>query len=309
MGSERSTVWLLRDGKRGHENQVLGLAEGLERRRNARVESILLPHDESLAARWKRLRDALRTTAWPSLLIGAGHATHLGLLYSARRCRAPSVVLMKPSLPAFLFDFVVMPRHDLAAGGDGRRGERYLLTQGAINRVRYDPARKESLGLILVGGPSREHGWNPDELSDSIRAVVESEPDRGWVLTNSRRTPPGFVERLRANAPGVECREATETGPDWLPDQLARAETVWVTRDSVSMIYEALTAGARVGLLDVPLRGKPGKLTRGVEELVREGWVTPWERWRETRELPPSPGLLNEADRIAGELAKRLGWL
>ena len=309
MDSEISTVWLFRDGKRGHENQVLGLAEAFERRRNSRIESVLLPHEESLAARWGRLRDALRTLPRPSLLLGAGHATHLALLWAARRCRAPSVVLMQPSLPGFLFDFVVAPRHDLAAGGDGGFGKRYLATRGAINRVRYDPVRKERLGLILVGGPSREHGWNPDELSEAIRAVVASEPDRRWVLTNSRRTPPGFAERLRTGEPAVECREATETGPDWLPDQLARAETVWVTRDSVSMIYEALTAGARVGLLDVPLRGKPGKLTRGVEELVREGWATPWERWRENRKLPAPPEVLNEADRIAEELEKRLGWV
>jgi mitochondrial fission protein ELM1 len=42
------------------------------------------------------------------------------------------------------------------------------------------------------------------------------------------------------------------TSPDWLPTQLARADQAWVTADSVSMVYEALTAGAAVGVLDVP---------------------------------------------------------
>ncbi len=308
MDSDQITVWLFRDGKPGHENQVLGLAEALGRRRNLRIESVVLPHDGSLVVRRGRWRTAWRNLPRPDLLIGAGHATHIALLCTALRFRARSVVLMKPSWPAFFFDLVVIPGHDLPPGRRDDPGRRYLVTRGAINRVRHDPARKERLGLILVGGPSREHDWNADRLIEAIGQVAAADAERRWVLTDSRRTPPGFLGRVRDVAPGVECFDGAETGPDWLPDQLARAEVVWVTRDSVSMIYEALTAGARVGLLEAPLRGKPGKLTRGVESLISEGWVTPWAHWHETGVLPGPPAVLNEADRVAGEVAKRLGW-
>ncbi|HED18047.1 MAG TPA: hypothetical protein ENI74_00900, partial [Gammaproteobacteria bacterium] len=59
---------------------------------------------------------------------------------------------------------------------------------------------------------------------------------------------------------------------NWLPDRLAEAGEVWVTEDSVSMIYEALTAGTRVGLLKV-MRRRPDRITSGIDAMVRDGWV------------------------------------
>lgn len=112
-------------------------------------------------------------------------------------------------------------------------------------------------------------------------------------------------ERLKEQ---VDCLDVEETSPGWLPDQLIRAEVSWVTRDSVSMVYEALSAGARVGLLDVPLRGRPGKLTRGLENLVRDGYATEWETWKAKGELAWPPRVLAEAERCAGLVLERLGY-
>ncbi len=306
MESSSTTLWLFCDGKRGHENQVLGLAEALCRQKPFRLETVRLPHDDSFRSRRAALRAAMEALPAPALVLGAGHSTHLPLIYAAKRTGAKSVVLMRPSLPEFLFDCCVIPEHDLGDGAADTR--RRLITRGAINRMRYDPGRKENRGVLLIGGPSREHGWDGDRLLAELTAVVEAEAETRWVLTTSRRTPRGFLDALRESLPGVACFEGAETGPDWLPDQLARAGEVWVTGDSVSMIYEGLTAGARVGVLTSPLRAKPSKLTQGVERLARDGYITRWERWRETGKLSPPPGILAEADRCAGALMRRLGW-
>ena len=58
------------------------------------------------------------------------------------------------------------------------------------------------------------------------------------------------------------------TGPDWLPAQLARAGQAWATADSVSMVYEALTAGAAVGILDVP-RQRASRISRDVSSFMK----------------------------------------
>jgi mitochondrial fission protein ELM1 len=90
----------------------------------------------------------------------------------------------------------------------------------------------------------------------------------------------------------------TETGPDWLPAQLARAGQVWVTADSVSMVYEALTSGATVGVLEVP-RKQPSRISRGLEQLATEGWVTFFSDWSRHRPLSRPPETFNEAERCA----------
>jgi hypothetical protein len=69
-----------------------------------------------------------------------------------------------------------------------------------------------------------------------------------------------------------------ETDPNWLTAELARAEVVWVSSDSVSMIYEALTAGAAVGVIDVPARRRD-RITAIAGELATRGTVTLYEDW------------------------------
>jgi mitochondrial fission protein ELM1 len=90
----------------------------------------------------------------------------------------------------------------------------------------------------------------------------------------------------------------TETGPDWLPAQLAQTGQVWVTADSVSMIYEALTSGAAVGVLEIP-RKRSSRISRGTEQLASEDWVTFFSDWSRERRLRRPPQTFNEAERCA----------
>ena len=71
--------------------------------------------------------------------------------------------------------------------------------------------------------------------------------------------------------------------------------------DSVSMVYEALTSGAAVGLLDVPARNT-SKLTNNIVGLVEDKMVTPYSKWLSERKLNRPPVLLNEAKRCAEQL-------
>jgi mitochondrial fission protein ELM1 len=71
--------------------------------------------------------------------------------------------------------------------------------------------------------------------------------------------------------------------------------------DSVSMVYESLTSGAAVGLLDVPARGA-SKLSNNIEGLVEDRMVSPYSKWHSERKLSRPPVLLNEAKRCAERL-------
>lgn len=288
-------LWLVCDGKPGHENQSLGLAEAIARRVPCTIHRISLAGKRGLLG---RIRAALAESAdfpMPDLILAAGHATHPALLWLARKHAAKSIVLMRPSLPLSWFDHCIAPSHDFP-GGCAR--ENVILTRGALNRV--TPGEGEKTGkLILIGGPSKTHGWDGAAL---LEMLVKATDRGGWELTDSRRTPAGFLDEVQAKLPGVTVFPHQQTPPDWLPGKLQLAKEVWVTEDSVSMIYEALTSGARVGLLPVPRLKSDSRVLRGIDGLVADGFLTPYSDWRKTQRLLSPPETLREADRCAWQV-------
>jgi mitochondrial fission protein ELM1 len=292
--------WLLLDGKPGHETQSLGLAEAISSRVPCKIHRLCLQGDRGWLARVRSAMRAAATLPAPDFIIAAGHATHLPLLWLARRHRARSIVLMKPSLPPGWFDVCIAPEHDFPNGG---ARDNIVLTRGALNRV--TPASGEKMGkLVLLGGPSKTHGWDGPALLEMLAKVTTGS---GWHLTDSRRTPVGFLEQIREKLPGLSAISHRDTPPGWVAEQLRQAGNVWVTEDSVSMVYEALTSGANVGLLPVPRRVKESRVLKGIDSLLRDGYLTPFERWLTSGDLAPPPERLDEAGRCAALLVKQFG--
>ena len=235
----------------------------------------------------------------PDLIIGAGHKTHLVLLAMARKHRAMSIVLMRPSLPMGWFGLCIAPSHDFPGGLDHPK---LILTRGAINRVRPGDGTRSGK-LILIGGPSKTHAWDGNALLNMLGLATDR---GGWELTDSRRTPDGFLDQIRAHIPGVTVFSHEQTPADWVPMKLQQAKEVWVTEDSVSMIYEALTSGARVGLLPAPRLASTSRVLDGIDRLVADGYVTRFEDWRGKQRLAEPPEVLREAERCAEIILGRL---
>lgn len=296
------SIWALGDGKPGHENQALGLAEAMARLRPCAIQRISLVGKRGPIA---RLRAALRAgsaLAKPDLILAAGHATHPALLWLARKHRVPGIVLMCPTLPLSWFDLCIAPTHDFPRTPAAAN---VLTTMGALNRVLANPSAPRHGGLVLVGGPSRTHAWNASELLDALTRICGEGTGGPWKLADSRRTPPGFLERVRERLPEVAVFPHGETTREWLPATLAASADVWVTEDSVSMVYEALSSGARVGLLPVPRIKQDTGVLRGLGQLVDAGWVTPFQHWCQTRCLVAPPHPLQEAARCAEAVLTR----
>lgn len=295
------TIWRLTDGKPGHEKQTLGLARALLRARPG--ECFAVP----VASRWRSLAHWLsgrfpegKGLADPDLILAAGHATHPALL-AARRARGGlAVVHMKPSLPLSLFDLCVIPEHD-----DPPLGPNVIPVRGVLNDVVAAGTHLPGKGLFLVGGASANSRWDDLSVRQAVAAIARACPDVAWTLTTSRRTPATFLADFLEPPGNLRLLPHTETEPGWLERALAEAGQVWVSEDSVSMLYEALTAGAAVGLLRLA-DARDSRVRRGVERLVSEGWVTPYERWRPGTALATGPGGFNESDRVAGLILDKL---
>lgn len=298
-------VWVVSDGKPGHVNQSLGLAEALARAAPTDIRT--LPAISLLRAGLALLlkRPPRDNVPVPDLLVGAGHATHLTLLALRRACGGRAVVLMKPSLPRRMFDLCVIPEHDGVAPD-----ARTLVTEGALNRIR--PGRQRTgatatRGLLLIGGVSPHFAWDSDAIALQIKSIVTRTPAIQWTLTTSRRTPEDFLAQLPA-APNLAVVPHTATSPDWLPTELARCDNVWVTPDSASMVFEALTAGTDVGVFDLPVNPK-SRVGWAVARLADAGRVTRFTAW--CAQETPYPSLHHKGKKIAplAEADRCAAWI
>jgi mitochondrial fission protein ELM1 len=295
------TLWLLGDGKPGHENQSLGLAEAIARLTPCSIHRIPLAESHGLLGKIRAATAATAGLPAPDLIVAAGHSTHPALLWLARQHHAKSLVLMRPSLPLACFDLCLAPSHDFPQGTNNRPN--LILTRGALNRVAPPVHSARSGHLILIGGPSSSHAWDGPALLHSLQQITTT---GNWLIADSRRTPAGFTTEIRRTIPTVRVFPHQETTPDWLPGQLAGAEEVWVTEDSVSMIYEALSTGARVGLLPVPRLKASSRVLRGLEQLIADQSLTPYSTWLGTRTLAKPAAILREADRCAAVVLGRI---
>lgn len=302
MSRKPVTVWALADGRPGHWNQVCGLVEALSRRVLVKDIAVTAPSRlqstlDLFSRRWKGT-DELPT---PDFIVGAGHATHLPMLLARNSRGGRAIVLMKPTFPANMFDLCLVPDVQVRTSQSN-----VIATRGALNRMRPAIDRDPDKGMILVGGPSRHVLWDSQHVIDQIYTVCCRAGDVHWTITTSRRTPERLLRGLQEmGLLNVTVVDGKTTEPDWLPKQLCRSTVAWASIDSVSMIYEALTAGCDVGLVDVLLKRDTGKLGRNLNRLIERHDVTTFEQWKQVGALQTPTVPFQEADRCAEQVVAR----
>lgn len=288
-------IWSITDGKPGHRQQIRGLIQALgDELPIEEIEFKAVPPAQALACLASGSYPPGKGCPAPDLIIGAGHATHLNILAARRARGGKTVVLMKPTLPRWLFDLCLIPLHDGVAPS-----KRVVLTQGALNTMRRSADADPNVGLILLGGISRHYEWHDAEILAGVSRLVESTPEVRWTLTTSPRTPASLLDELQGLAyPNLDVVPFNQTAQGWLHAVMARAGQVWVTPDSVSMVYEALTSGSGVGVFDLPQR-QSSRVVRGLERLIQSGWVTRFRHWQPGQTLPRLSARIDEAARCA----------
>lgn len=251
------------DSRPGHRNQLKGLEAAIA---NEHVSgSAQWLHHSQFKLRHILLGQSPHLQHKPDVVIACGHRTHLTALRLAAAHRAHSVVVMKPSWPLNSFDSMILPAHDAS---DNVSSTRVLLTHGALNTVSLKPYQPAAIGLIALGGISGHYGWSSEQVISDILRIITQNPELEWSITDSRRTPPGMLDSLRAQLPDtVRLQPYTEADAGWLAHTMSRAQHIWITPDSVSMVYEALSSGASVGLLRLPNRAN-NRITRAIDHLV-----------------------------------------
>lgn len=302
------------DGRAGHEKQTRGIVGALARLTPLGVEFRALP-SLSLAADIKHALSCLKTifvgghhrgTTKPAdLIIGTGSHTHLPMLLLKKKTGARAVTCMTPASGIKeQIDLCCIPCHDRPKSADN-----IFITTGPPSSIRAENAHDPHRGLILVGGvDKRSHVWNSNAILGQLKQIVHRHPDLRWTIATSPRTPGETTIRLQALAqtqPGITVFRYPDTAAGWIETQYAKNLTAWATADSISMIYEALTAGCQVSILPVRWKQAHNKFQRSIDNLVHRQWINTYASWLAGAPHPAPNASLDESARCAREILRR----
>ncbi|WP_300527712.1 mitochondrial fission ELM1 family protein [Maricaulis sp.] len=301
-------IWVVSDGRRGIENQALGLAEAVQRRTHASADKGTGAEIHKVVVRKDRYV-TLPDSPPPDLWIGCGRAA-IPLVRKHRQIFPDCcfVYVQDPRTQYNEFDLILAPEHDRLRKPNAISmiGSPNRITPDQLNTARQDfAAQIEALpgprAAILIGGKSKRFEMT-GEIQDYLLGRLHQLYDQGIALmiTVSRRTPDAVAERLRES---FKDRERV-----WFFDGegenpyfafLAAADWIFVTEESTNMLVEAAATGHPVYAL--PMAGEPGKFACLHAALEGHGALKPYlgqlQRWS----YPP----LFETDRVADIVLRR----
>ncbi|MGI9535859.1 MAG: ELM1/GtrOC1 family putative glycosyltransferase, partial [Desulfocapsaceae bacterium] len=269
-------VTLFSDGRPGHVKQSMGIVNALKAYTDVELNKVVVPdrhflHDlGSHLSYLLHLGGATRSTGdlQADLLIGTGSSTHVPMLSTGRGTLAKTVACMTPAphLRA-KFDLCCVPIHDQVKPADN-----IFFTIGPPNISQVSLKQDLSRSLILIGGVDESsHSWDEQRLVADLSTLIESSEKTSWLISSSPRTPDSTelqVKQKLAVLPQVNFAPFAETEKGWLEEMYRIHGSIWITADSISMVYEALSAGCRVGVLPVHWRKKNNKFQRSLEYLL-----------------------------------------
>lgn len=288
-------IWVITDGRLGHLNQLRGLLARLQDKAEVELHWLDIAKQGFRFKGRQHLMSQFEAQHKPNWILAAGSKTHLPMLWCKWVTGAKAFLLMRPSLPLGLFDAVCMPFHDSPPKRDSVLG-----TFGVINHIipKYE-GRNERQGLILLGGINKHFSWDNDAVLAQLKCIAGAESGIEWLVSDSPRTPIGLLDALAELAlVNIKILPYSETGSGWLPEILSQVGQVWVSCDSVSMVYESVSSGAPTGLIDLaPLR--ESRVTKSMAQLATSGLATAYANADLSKKLPSAVRPLWEADRVA----------
>jgi len=266
---EAKRCLVISDGRRGIENQALGLAESYSRLSPLILQTHRMTYTKAFAALPPKVQLRLGKFELPDcdIAIGCGRQAIAPLLYLKRaRPQVFTIYVQDPRISSLNFDLVVAPEHDVL------RGENILTMIGSPNRITETKIIGETLNFaaglsalpmpraaFLIGGESKTHKLDKESHAAHLEAARNlRSTGHSLLITTSRRTP-DFArqswKRFESDHDEVWLHDGK--GPNPYFAFLGGADLILVTEDSTNMLTEACATGKPVFRL--PMSGSPGK--------------------------------------------------
>ncbi|MBU0464602.1 MAG: mitochondrial fission ELM1 family protein [Proteobacteria bacterium] len=299
------------DGRPGHEKQTQGIINALEK--YVPVEITYLKIKISL---FSDIINWLKTFAgfcWKigktddvDFVIGTGTHTHPHVIKIGNDSGAKKIICMSPaSFLIKMFDLCFVPNHDRF-----KLSKNIFLTIGPPNISENKNIHKNDKGLVLIGGrDDKSHVWDSDKILGYIEKIVSSESENiNWTISSSPRTPVEMENKISRFTAGMEKASFfrfSDTKKGWVEKQYDASSIVWVTADSMSMIYEALTAGCTTYIIPMEWKQKGNKFSFSEQDLYKNKLAISYNKWIQNRGYNECGKSINESDKCAREILRR----
>lgn len=284
------TTWIITDGKKGTENQCLGLASALGLTPIVFQIKPRFPWSILPPIFWlfplSGIKGLQKEMPWPEVLIAASRtaAAVAAKIRQLSHGKTLTIFLQNPHLSPDKFDILISPSHDQL------KGTNVIETLGCLHPVTpkiLEQAYQEHASLletisptkvaVLLGGKTRHYKMPApllEKYGNQLRLLSEKKPI-SYMVTSSRRTEKKCVDAFIKGLGNALKFLWDETGPNPYFGILAHADIILVTADSVSMISEAIATGKPVYIL--PLKGFSKKLDRFHKDLLEKGIIRIFE--------------------------------
>ena len=275
MSDDALNCWIISDGRRGIENQTLGLAEAASRLRHLNIHGHIIENGKAFAAASPRLQFALKSVhtdyslpkRLPDIAIGCGRQSIAPLM--ALKKASPAIFtayIQDPRMDTQAFDVVFAPEHDALSGpnvetmvGSPNRVTNALIIAQTLNFAEPLSALPMPRVAMMIGGSSKTHKMTKGDHAKHLEAAhLALTQGYSLLITPSRRTPLWAIEdykRLASDHDNVWLFDGSGENPYYA--FLGGADALLVTEDSTNMLTEACATGKPVFRL--PMTGKAGK--------------------------------------------------
>lgn len=256
-------LWVISDGKAGHEAQCKGVAEALGANYAIKhvtprgIGRMLAPWGPASGLGAALTQGGLFAGPLPRVILATGRQTIPYLRALRRRAGSHTftVALMDPRTGRDTADLIWVPEHDRL------RGPRVITTVAMPNvysaarlaALRREPLPPDIASLpppriaVLIGGPNGDYRFDAADIArliTSLRALAAT--GAGLMITASRRTPDDVQKAIGDLATLSNVFVWGGAAPNPYPQFLARADHIVVTADSVAMVSEAAASGRPV---------------------------------------------------------------
>ena len=260
-----ANIWIITDGKKGTENQCIGLAESLNQKyKIIKINPILginhlpsffwtLPMGKFPLVLLYGKMDILSFN-WPKIIIASGKAS-VGISIVVKKINKNKILVVQiqdPRISSKYFDVVASPKHDRTPGNN------IITTLGALNRVNSHTisiAKKhfenkfnffeKPIVAVLVGGDSKHFRMEEKDIINLILKLnkIQKMTNITILTTFSRRTNSKIIDLFKLKLNNYKNITSDTDKQNPYMGYLAYSDYFIITEDSVSMVSEAANTG------------------------------------------------------------------
>ena len=272
-------LWI-KDGKKGHEKQVLALLEEL-----SKTIDIKIYQEDYHISSLKRFFDIFHhSTSYVfkkydsckiiksynqndiHLVIGAGSNIHTRLLLLKKFLKdiynkdIIAISVLTPGLFKNEFNFICAPNHDEMKLNNIKNT---IFFEGSLAKVSIQEP-DDSIGLIGLGGINNHFIFNEDDLIKQIEYILSLYPNKDWYLFSSRRTSDLMIDKIKTLTNSFSNLIVAHENFDEI---IKRASIKFITQDSMNMVYESLSTKGQTFVFNMKYKNE-NKITKQIKKLI-----------------------------------------